>query len=273
MIARRGPARRSLVLARWAWLVIPLGMALGPGLGLGTAGAAPPAQESVGDDPLTLADLDAYRRALRPIDPGEAEPAPATFADLWERPDDWLGRRVVVEGRAARRFRQGPIGEYPPLVELWIASRTGNPTCLVYPEPEGGDPTPLGGTVRFAGTYHKRVRYEAADEPRLAPLLVGPEAPEVIRGPARGHWRPIGPFREIDWLVGLIVAAAVVSVIVRQILLRPRPRRRLRDEVDGPPPEFLDGPPDVEDAPAPPTDPFTESGGRSGPDRGPRHAP
>jgi hypothetical protein len=259
MIARRRAARRSLALA------------CGVMLAIGPAGSPLLAQEAVGDDPLTLADLDAYRQALRPIEPGAADPAPVTFADLWERPDDWLGRRVAIEGRAARRFRQGAIGEYPPLVELWIASRTGNPTCLVYPEPEGGDPTPLGGTVRFVGTYHKRVRYEAADEPRLAPLLVGPEAPELIRGPARGPWQPIGPFRQIDWLVGLIVAAAVVSVIVRQILLRPQPRRALRDALDGPPPEFLDGPGGADAAP-PPESP-TESDGRSDPDRGPRHAP
>ncbi|WP_152052397.1 hypothetical protein [Tautonia marina] len=264
MIARRFALRRSLLcVCRGGLLLLLL---------IGLSGSTLAVQDQVGDDPLTLADLDAYRKALQPDEPGSADPQPVTFADLWERPDDWLGRRVVIEGRAARRFHQGAIGEYPPLVELWIASRTGNPTCLVYPEPEGGDPTPLGGTVRFVGTYHKRVRYEAADEPRLAPLLVGPEAPELIRGPARGRWQPIGPFRQVDWLVGLIVAAAVVSVIVRQVLARPRPRRRVREAIDGPPPEFLDGPAHADAAEA--REPSPDSDGRSDPDRGgPRHAP
>jgi hypothetical protein len=198
------------------------------------------------DAPLTIADLDAYRSALRADGPDAPKPEPVTFGDLWERPEAYLGRRVAIEGRAARRFRQPSIGEYPPLVELWIASRVGNPTCVVYPDPEGGDPTPLGATVRFVGTYQKRLEYRASDEPRLAPLLVGPEPPEILRGPAKGRWQPIGPFREVDWIVGAIVAAAVVSAIARQILARPSPRRgrRQQADLDGPPPEFVDGPAD-----------------------------
>jgi hypothetical protein len=222
--------------------------------------AAPEAPGQHADAPLTIADLDDYRKALRADDPDAPEPLPVRFGDLWERPDEFLGRRVIIEGRAARRFRQPPIGEYPALVELWIASRTGNPTCLVYPDPPGGDPTPLGGLVRFAGTYQRRIRYEGSDAPRVAPLLVGPDAPELIRGPARGLWQPIGPFRGVDWLVGAIVAAAVLSVIVRQILLRPltRTRHRLRAEIEGPPPEFEDGPadsPSYNDPQAPPDAP------------------
>ncbi|RUL87540.1 hypothetical protein [Tautonia sociabilis] len=195
------------------------------------------------DAPLTVADLDSYRTALRPFEPDAPPPVDVSFGELWERPEEFEGRRVAITGKAARRFHQPAIGEYPPLVELWLFSPTGNPTCVVYPEPEGGDPTPLGGTVRFVGWYQKRLRYRASDEDRLAPLLVGPTAPEVIRAPAQGPWRPIGPFRLVDWMVGGIVAAAVLSVIVRQMLSRPGPRlsRRQREELEGPPPRFVDG--------------------------------
>lgn len=197
------------------------------------------------DGPLSVADLDAYRSALRPAEEG-AEPAvPVGFDDLWEHPERFARRRVAVEGRARRRFRQGAIGEYPPLVELWLLSDRGDPTCLVYPEPTDGDPTPLGGTVRFVGTYQRRITYKSGDVDRLAPLVVGPEAPEVLRRPPTGPWRPVAMFGEIDWLLGLIVAAMVASAIVRLVLLRPRPTRRSnRDREDrrlGPPPEFVDG--------------------------------
>ena len=65
-------------------------------------------------------------------------------------------------------------------------------------------------------------------------MLVGPAPPEVLRGPAKGPWRPIGPFREVDWIVGAIVAAVVVSAIVRQVLARPWRRRGPgdRDELE-----------------------------------------
>ncbi|QDV35139.1 hypothetical protein [Tautonia plasticadhaerens] len=239
-------------------------LGLGLALALWAPGPPGPAPARAQDDaPLTIADLDSYRSALRPDDPDAPAPEPVAFADLWGRPGDFLGRRVAIEGRAARRFRQPAVGEYPPLVELWLADRAGNPSCVVYPEPEGGDPTPLGATVRFPGTYQKRLEYRAGDEPRLAPLIVGPGPPAVLRGPsggpARGPWRPVGPFRGVDWLVGAIVAAAVASAILRQALSRPNPRRsrRERADVEGPPPRFVDGPADADpyNGPGPPDGP------------------
>lgn len=229
-----------------SWLLAVLG------LGLVAFPRVPSSRASAQDDaPLTIADLDSYRSALRPPEPGAPDPEPVGFGDLWGRADDFLGRRVAVEGRAARRFRQPGVGEYPPLVELWLADRLGNPFCVVYPDPEGGDPTPLGGTVRFSGTYQKRLEYQASDEPRLAPLIVGPGPPEVLNAPAKGPWRPVGPFRGVDWLVGAIVAAAVLSAILRQVLSRPGPRRTRRDRADleGPPPRFVDGPDSPGDIP------------------------
>ena len=200
--------------------------------------------------PLTIDDLGAYRHALRTPDADAPAPEATSFGDLWNDPEGYRGRRVTVEGRAARRFRQGAIGEYPPLVELWLASGQGDPTCVVYPEPIGGDPTPLGALVRFDGTFLRRLRYQGADEPRLAPLVVGPLPPEVVRPPRGGSWRPIGPFQRFDgWLIWSILLALIASTVARYVLLRPRSRRRSRAEraaIEGPTPEFVDGPYDGE---------------------------
>jgi hypothetical protein len=160
------------------------------------------------DDQLSLADLAAYRAALsgkataddaRPSDP----PARVGFRDLWERPDAYRGRRVTVHGRVARIFRQGPVGSFPPLLQVWIFSTAGDPFNLVFPRPAdeaGSGPTIVassstegdrgpearpgptaipgpGRTVRFTGTFLKMVRYAAADGERLAPLIVGDRPP------------------------------------------------------------------------------------------------
>ncbi len=170
------------------------------------------------DDELNLADLTAYRAALsgkatadsaRASDP----PARAGFRDLWARSDAHRGRRVTVQGRVERIFRQGPVGSFPSLIQVWVYSPAGDPFCLVFPRPAGpttpgSEPehraasqavnrqaadahvTPpaipgLGQTVEFTGTFLKMVRYTAGDGPRLAPLIVGDRAVAGIaeRGP------------------------------------------------------------------------------------------
>ena len=82
-----------------------------------------------------------------------------SFKDLWNRPDAFRGRRVTVEGRVQRIFRQGPVGSFPALAEIWIASPAGDPFCLVVPQAAGVPK--LGQTVRFTGTFLKMVRYAA----------------------------------------------------------------------------------------------------------------
>ncbi|MGP0067329.1 MAG: hypothetical protein ACLQGP_27510 [Isosphaeraceae bacterium] len=159
------------------------------------------------DDQLSLADLAGYRAALsgkataddaRPSDP----PLRLGFRDLWDRTDAHRGRRVTVRGRVARIFRQGPVGSFPALVQVWIFSPAGDPFCLVFPrasdEATGrqqttkaeakGDREPdnrpgptsqfgPGHTVRFTGTFLKMVRYAGGDGERLAPLIVGDRPP------------------------------------------------------------------------------------------------
>ena len=93
---------------------------------------------------LTLADLAAYRAALsgKPTadDARLSDPsAQVKFKDIWNRPDVFQGRRITIQGRVARIFRQGPVGTFPPLAEVWITSPAGDPSCVVFPQPGSTD--------------------------------------------------------------------------------------------------------------------------------------
>ena len=164
--------------------------------------------ESGRDDQLSLADLADYRAALsgkptaddaRPAD----LPVNLGFRDLWERPDAYRGRRVTVRGRVARTFRQGPVGSFPPLLQVWTFSPAGDPFCLVFPqERDQNTPSPAvnskgpgtrasrptvlgpGQLVQFTGTFLKMIRYAAGDGARLAPLIVGDRPPGHATPPA-----------------------------------------------------------------------------------------
>ncbi len=55
------------------------------------------------------------------------------FKDLWNHPDAFRGRRVTVQGRVERIFRQGPVGSFPALAEIWIARRRVTPFAWLFP--------------------------------------------------------------------------------------------------------------------------------------------
>jgi hypothetical protein len=236
------------------------------------------------DDPLSLADLAGYRAALsgRPTaddvqttDP----PVPVHFRDLWERASEFQGRRVTVRGRVERIFRQGPVGSFPPLAEVWIFSMAGDPLCLVFPLPESQDgggrgravrasppagPDP-GRSVRFTGTFLRMVRYQAADGARLAPLVVGDRPPQpapaeagrgesassgigkVLRALGGGH--PDGATGPERGTWSLVLSLAILAAVVLAWLHlrgagrrgRPTARSRLPDETMADPPlRFID---------------------------------
>jgi hypothetical protein len=183
------------------------------------------------DSSLGLADLPAYRAAL-----GSGSKGPAVgvgFREVWDHPGRYRGRRVEVEGRIERRFRQGPVGTFPALTEVWIVSPAGDPFCLVFPTREPVDEHALGASARFTGMFLKRVRYQAGDTARLAPLIVGSQPPVLARAGPPGAASEPG-FTRLDWRIGIAAMAVVASILARQFLGRPRPRR----VGPGPPPEF-----------------------------------
>jgi hypothetical protein len=161
---------------------------------------------------LTLADLADYRSALSgdlTVDRARTATPPkqVRFRDLWNQPETFRGQRVVVQGRVVRIFRQGAVGTFPPLAEVWITSPAGDPFCVVFPLKEltVGDDAPeatlrrekmsqsqshadtasstpdMGSAVRFTGTFLKMVSYSASDGKRLAPLVVGNQPPLANR--------------------------------------------------------------------------------------------
>jgi hypothetical protein len=173
------------------------------------------------ESPLALADLADYRRALTARDP-EPRPSAVSYRELWEHPARYQGTRIQVEGRIVRRFRQGAVGTFPPLVEAWAVTPLGEPFCLVYPTPKEEAPT-VRDNVRFVGTYLKRIRYLGADVDRLAPLIVGPRPPS---SPTRSASRPKGrPGHSVnDWILGTAAAMVVVAVLAWQHLRKPTSR-------------------------------------------------
>ncbi len=93
---------------------------------------------------ISLADLADYRVALSgkaTADDAKANDPPSRvlFKDLWLHEDRFRGRRVTVQGRVSRIFRQGPVGSFPPLAEVWITSRAGDPICVVFSQPRAGE--------------------------------------------------------------------------------------------------------------------------------------
>jgi hypothetical protein len=206
------------------------------GLSAGLAGAAS------GEAPLELADLAAYRAALDDRNGANVAPLPASFRELWEHPEAFGGRRVQVEGRLVRRFRQPAVGTFPALSEVWMTNPSGDPLCLVYPA-SGEPPASPRQPVRFVGTYLRRIRYQGGDVPRLAPLIVGPRPPAPIAlSPAHFPTRAKAD-AWIDWAIGIAVAVVVALVLGRQhlrtlSLQRPSPDRER-------PPEFLPTPTQV----------------------------
>ncbi len=185
------------------------------------------------DGPLTVADLAAYRSALELKTP--VGPAPrASFRDLWDRPDDFRGRRVAVSGRVVSVFHQGAFGQFPPLAEVWVFTPASDPFCLVFPESkEKATPKP-GAVVGFTGTFLRKVRYHGGDVDRLAPLVVGPEPPGVEQSAPEVFNPPASPF---DGIALLVVGGMVMLTLVRVAIRRPRPR----PIVEAPTPVFDDG--------------------------------
>ena len=215
------------------------------------------AGQSEGADQLTLADLAAYRSALSgkaTADGARAsdQPVRTTFRDLWSHPDGFRGRRVTVNGRVERIFRQGQVGSFPALAEVWVASPAGDPFCLIVPERDGSGVLPehtpgtnnlgtrrpipnIGQTVQFTGTFLKMVRYAAGDGARLAPLVVGAHAPAQDTAQAStDRGQPGVRLKKwagspASWLVGLTLALITAVGLAWRSLHRPFERTELHD--------------------------------------------
>ena len=193
-----------------------------------------PSRAVADDSPLTIVDLEAYRVALATR--AESSAPLVRFRDLWDRPEVYAGRPVRVEGRVARLFRQPRLGEFPPLVEVWVVSGVGDPFCLVFPQAEGRPTPELGTSIGFSGTFLRRIEYRGGDSSRVAPLIVGPGPPATLADRSEVE---ASSWSTTDWVLGLGASMVVATLLARRHLARPA----APTPVHGPPPEFLDGPP------------------------------
>lgn len=197
------------------------------------------ADESEVPQQLTLADLTAYRAALAgfSLAGDSAAPVPVSFKQLWSRPGTFHGRRVTVQGRIERIFRQGPVGSFPALAEIWIASPAGDPFCLVVPQENTKAFPPMndhgleiharskqipaiGRTVHFTGTFLKMVRYAGGDSTRVAPLIVGNQPPLPAQKTPQGngsgqpdHEPKTWAGFPTSWILALTVAVIAAGVL------------------------------------------------------------
>ncbi len=191
---------------------------------------------AVEDSPLSLADLEAYRVALR--SQGDPSAPLVQFRDLWNHPATYAGKSVRVEGRVARIFRQPRLGEFPPMVETWVVSTVGDPFCLVFADETGAKSPEIGQKVTFSGQFIRLIQYRGGDTSRVVPLIVGPAPPANPPGnPTRSDWS----WTSIDWIMGVGATAVVLAILAGRHLSRPVARSPRRDSY----PVFIDGEPTI----------------------------
>ena len=178
-------------------ILLVLGAAFWASTGLAQSEATP--TDDI-ESQLGLADLTAYRAALSGKATtdgakGSGPPRSVTFRDLWNHPETWSGRRVQVEGRIVRLFRQDAVGSFPALVEAWLVTPAGDLFCVEFPRderPERKDEaSEPGRPVKFTGTFLKTIRYAAGDQARLAPLIVGDRPPAASRNESAAETGPV----------------------------------------------------------------------------------
>ncbi len=176
---------------------------------------------------LNLADLPVFQAALSE---NTSIPLTVGFQDLWGHPENFAGQRVKVVGHLERRFRQGPVGEFPALVESWISDSSKNLMCLVHPDRGEASPS---GQVEFVGTFLRPIRYKASDAHRLVPLIIG-AGPLVGLTPSD---TTLSQNKEngIDRILFIVLGLLLIMMIARKSLNRPPAPRVVID----PTPEFI----------------------------------
>ncbi len=213
---------------------------------------------------LGLDELAAYRQALQGKPAATLAndlelPVAATALMLEQNAPRYQGRRVVVEGRVARAFHQPALGDFPALVELWLTDPKGHLCCVVCPDSQtastASPAAPVGETVRFTGTFLRKVGYPSERGERHAPLIVGPGPTERLepaadwsdrraQSPPPSAWTPLG------WLIALPAAGVIVLWgWWSRSVAKPR-KARIDDDSHGDPPiQFIEPQSQTEDSP------------------------
>lgn len=172
-------------------------------------------------EPVGLADWPALARALK--QDKAAQGRIVSFRELWLAKPGELTEPIAISGVVLRRFRREAIGQFPPLEELWL--RTDDDNLLLVTNRSAlkasktADVTTPGSAVDIVATYLRKVRYEAADESRIAPWLVASSI--VTAGsPAEHHPGSVpsagseGNSELLLVLLAVITASALLRVVL-----------------------------------------------------------
>lgn len=182
-------------------------------------------------EPVGLSDWPVLDRALKR--PKPASGRIVSFRELWSARPSLADEPVIIAGVVYRRFRSEPRGQFPSLEELWI--RTDDDglavvTNVVPPKtakPER-DLTEPGSPVRLISYFLRKIRYEAEDEPRIAPWLVAKgfedESAETVSGASKA-------FEESgDSIVLFVILAVIAAVTLLRLMIFWAERTRRRSE-------------------------------------------
>ena len=125
-------------------------------------------------EPVGLADWPALAQALKA---GKATQGRiVSFRELWLAKPGELSQPLSISGVVLRRFRRDPVGQFPALEELWLRTDDDNLVLVTNRararDSEQVDTTAPGSAVAIVATFIRNVRYDATDEPRVAPWLV-----------------------------------------------------------------------------------------------------
>ena len=156
------------------------------------------------------------------------------FTHVWERPEQYRGVPVHLEGTIAKTLAYGINPVMVPggrLHEAWFYSDENRkyPYVLIIEEPPKGFPiaSELHLRASFDGYFFKLLKYDAGDVPRAAPMFVGrltltpmPVAPSPLAGIRRFTQRD-GFILVIVLLVGYVALRVIFGV--RKALRRNRP--------------------------------------------------
>ncbi|MCI0642059.1 MAG: hypothetical protein L0Y72_07055 [Gemmataceae bacterium] len=141
-----------------------------------------------------------------------------TFAHLWNKPDDYRGKVVALEGKLVRVRRWEATQEAQAegvkyVYEGWVfgPTRKAPPYWIVFTVlPDGlKESEKMDRYVTFYGYFLKKVKYKSESGDRDTPLLVGPsvmltKAPDTDEGSSTAF--------PIEMLFGAVALVAIVTV-------------------------------------------------------------
>ncbi|MCI0380373.1 MAG: hypothetical protein L0215_22540 [Gemmataceae bacterium] len=165
--------------------------------------------------------LDAFTKSAQ-------ENSHVTFAHLWNKPDDYRGKVVALEGRLVRVRRWEATQEAQAegvkyVYEGWVfgPTRGSHPYWIVFTVlPDGlKESEKMDRYVTFYGYFLKNVKYKSESGERDTPLLVGPTV-ILTKAPDTGASSTAFPIEMLFGAVGLIAVVTIGFLILSWYLRR-----------------------------------------------------